>query len=169
MKIRLAGIIESLTNGEGLRKVIFSKGCNHNCYNCQNADMNSFIGGELFEIDDLVEDILETTYLKGVTFSGGDPFKQADKFSELAIKLKKNDINIWCYTGYYFEELLHLSMVDENVYNLLHNIDVLVDGRYIDKLKSDEIKFRGSKNQSIINVPESFKKNILVLVEKYRL
>ena len=83
MNIRLAGIIfESLTNGKGLRKIFFSKGCKHNCKNCHNESMNSFDGGELLDIDFLVNSVLDTPYLKGVTFSGGDPFYQAKAFAE---------------------------------------------------------------------------------------
>ena len=163
MNIRLAGIIfESLTNGKGLRKIFFSKGCKHNCKNCHNESMNSFDGGELLDIDFLVNSVLDTPYLKGVTFSGGDPFYQAKAFAEFAIKLKKHNINIWCYTGFKYEELIKLSEKDDGIYNLLHHIDVLVDGPYIEELNDGTTRYRGSKNQRIIDVVKSLKENKMI-------
>lgn len=163
MNIRLAGIIfESLTNGKGLRKIFFSKGCKHNCKNCHNESMNSFDGGELLDIDFLVNSVLDTPYLKGVTFSGGDPFYQAKAFAEFSTKLKKHNINIWCYTGFTYEELIKLSEKDDGIYNLLHHIDVLVDGPYIEKLNDGSTRYRGSKNQRIIDVVNSLKENRII-------
>lgn len=163
MNIRLAGIIfESLTNGKGLRKIFFSKGCKHNCKNCHNESMNSFDGGELLDIDFLVNSVLDTPYLKGVTFSGGDPFYQAKAFAEFSTKLKNHDINIWCYTGFTYEELIKLSEKDDSIYNLLHHIDVLVDGPYIEELNDGSTRYRGSKNQRIIDVVKSLKENKII-------
>ena len=163
MNIRLAGIIfESLTNGKGLRKIFFSKGCKHNCKNCHNESMNSFDGGELLDIDFLVNSVLDTPYLKGVTFSGGDPFYQAKAFAEFSTKLKRHNINIWCYTGFTYEELIKLSEKDDGIYNLLHHIDVLVDGPYIEELNDGSTRYRGSKNQRIIDVVKSLKENKII-------
>ena len=157
-KINLSGIIEdSLVNGPGLRKVFFSQGCSHKCKNCFNPTTWPFSGGKLFLIKDLVNKVLSEPFLSGVTFSGGDPFQQADKFSILAEMLHKNKINIWAYTGYYYEELLAMSQKDNNIFRLLSSIDVLVDGPYIDDQKDETLKYRGSKNQRIIDVVKSLK------------
>ena len=162
-KIRLAGIAQnSLVNGQGLRKVFFSQGCTHKCKNCFNPSTWSFEGGKLIDIDELVKQVKDEYFLDGVTFSGGDPFQQADKFAIFAKELKKNHINIWCYTGYTWEELLELAKTDKGVRDLLHNCDVIVDGPFIQELHEPGLLFRGSSNQKIINVVESLKQNKIV-------
>lgn len=156
-KIRLAGMIhESLVNGPGIRRVFFSQGCNHNCSFCFNPETHSFTGGKEYNMDEIIRDIKENPIIKGVTFSGGDPFEQGDKFSYLAIKLKENNINIWCYTGYTYEFILN-NLNRPGWFNLINNIDVLVDGKFqIDK-KEEGLKFKGSSNQRIIDIKESLK------------
>ena len=110
--IRLAGIAEnSLVNGKGLRKVFFSQGCSHHCEGCFNQHTWEFAGGRMFDMDELVQKVKDEPFLDGVTFSGGDPFQQADKFAYLAKKLHEANINIWAYTGYTFEELIQLDSV----------------------------------------------------------
>lgn len=160
MKIRLAGIIEnSLNNGEGIRKVIFAQGCKHGCEGCFNPHTHSFNGGELFEIEEIAKKCNDDYFIDGVTFSGGDPFEQSKEFAELA---KLIDTNIWCYTGYTYEELLNM----EDKLCLLYEIDVLIDGKF-DKNKMDNnCKYRGSNNQRIINVKESLKNNKIIELRK---
>jgi anaerobic ribonucleoside-triphosphate reductase activating protein len=90
-KIRLAGVApQSLVNGPGLRKVYFSQGCKHHCEKCFNPETWSFTSGKIFNMDELLKEIANETYLDGVTFSGGDPFEQADKFSYMAKHLKQD-------------------------------------------------------------------------------
>ena len=151
-KIRLAGIAQnSLVNGPGLRKVFFSQGCTHHCKNCFNPLTWSFEGGKLIEIDDLVAQVKEEYFFFVVTFSGGDPFEQADKFAILAKKLKDNKINIWCYTGYLWEDLLkHPEFMP-----LIQQVDVIVDGPFILAKRDISLLFRGSSNQRIIDVQQS--------------
>lgn len=169
-KIRLAGIIyESLVNGPGMRRVYFSQGCKHNCKGCHNQDSHDFNGGEIMDINELIADLKDNTIVRGVTFSGGDPFEQADKFTYMAIKIKELGLNIWCYTGYTFEELMSNVDSKKEWLDLLQNIDVLVDGRFdIDKMQ-DGLKFRGSTNQRIINVPESLRTGEVILQEGYEI
>ncbi|GAB6168617.1 anaerobic ribonucleoside-triphosphate reductase activating protein [Clostridium carnis] len=154
--IRLSGIAyESLVNGPGMRRVFFSQGCNHFCKGCFNPDTHDFLGGEERDMDELIHDVLDNPMLKGITFSGGDPLEQADKFSYMAKIFKKNNLNIWCYTGYTFEYIL--DNLDKRVgwKELLNNIDVLVDGKF-DLTKTREgLRFRGSTNQRIIDVKKS--------------
>ena len=150
--IRLSGIAyESLVNGPGMRRVLFAQGCNHNCKGCFNPETHDFNGGELKDIDEIVKDILENPILKGVTFSGGDPLEQADKFAYIAQKLRANNLNIWCYTGYTFEEILKNKEQRKGWSELLNNIDVLVDGKF-DETKKGELRYRGSSNQRIIDI-----------------
>ena len=87
-----------------------------------------------------------------VTFSGGDPLFQAEGFAELAKRIKeKSEKTIWCYTGFRYEDLLH----DDAAQSLLKYIDVLVDGPFVQELRDEELLFRGSSNQRIIDVPRS--------------
>lgn len=165
-KIRLAGIApQSSVNGAGLRKVYFSQGCSHHCKGCFNPETWSFKTGKLFDIDQLVKEVSKEKYLNGVTLSGGDPFQQIKPFSIFAKKLKQKKINVWCFTGYKWEYLLKKSMNDKYVRELLDNIDVLVDGRYEQKLHSEKYPYRGSSNQRLIDVKNSLKTKHLVMFE----
>ena len=95
-KIRLAGIVyESLVNGPGMRRVFFSQGCKHNCKGCFNPDTHDFNGGENRNMDDLINDVIENPILRGVTFSGGDPWEQADKFAYMAEEFKIHILSIY--------------------------------------------------------------------------
>lgn len=164
-KIRLSGIAyESLVNGPGMRRVFFSQGCRHKCKGCFNPDTHDFNGGELRDMDELIADVKENPILKGITFSGGDPLEQADKFTYMAKEFKKMNLNIWCYTGYKFEYLLENSNDENKFRDLLENIDVLVDGRFEESLKEEGLKFKGSSNQRIIDVPKSLKAGEVVLL-----
>lgn len=164
--IRLAGIAyESLVNGPGIRRVFFSQGCKHNCKSCFNPDTHDFYGGEQRDIDELISDTLNNEIIKGVTFSGGDPWEQADKFAYMAKEFRKKGLNIWSYTGYTYEYILENKDSRLGWSDLLNNIDVLVDGRFEESKMSDGLKFRGSTNQRIIDVKESIKKEQIVTIE----
>ncbi|QAA30701.1 anaerobic ribonucleoside-triphosphate reductase activating protein [Clostridium manihotivorum] len=161
--IRLSGIIhESLVNGPGIRRVFFSQGCIHNCEGCFNPETHSFDGGELRDMDELIEDLKNNPIISGVTFSGGDPFEQADKFSYMAKKIKDLGLNIWCYTGYTFEYIVQNLSNKPYWQRLISNIDVLVDGRFEIGLKDENIRYRGSSNQRVIDVKESLRDNNIV-------
>lgn len=163
--IRLAGIAyESLVNGPGMRRVFFSQGCKHKCKGCFNPDTHDFNGGELRNMDELIKDVLDNPMLKGVTFSGGDPFEQADKFAYMAKELQKNGVNIWCFTGYTFEYILDNIDKRDGWRELINNIDVLVDGKFEEDKKKEGIKFRGSTNQRLIDVKKTL--NSTEIVEK---
>ena len=163
--IRLAGIAyESLVNGPGIRRVFFAQGCRHNCEGCFNPDTHDFNGGEEKNMDELIEDVLENSMIKGVTFSGGDPLEQADKFASMAKKFKNNGLNIWSFTGYKFEHILNKMNEKKELKDFITNIDVLVDGKFDQNKKEDGIRFRGSTNQRIINVKESLNQNKVVIM-----
>ena len=156
--VRLSGIAyESLVNGSGLRRVLFAQGCRHNCEGCFNKDTHDFNGGRLENMDNLIEDILKNPMLKGVTFSGGDPFEQADKFQYIAKRLKKAGLNIWCYTGYKFEFIIENMNMRKGWSDLINNVDVIVDGKFEQNNHDPSLKFKGSSNQRIINVKESLR------------
>ncbi len=165
-KIRLAGILkESLVNGPGMRRVFFSQGCTHNCRGCFNPETHDFNGGFLWDVDELIEDIKDNPLLKGVTFSGGDPFQQSEAFAYMAEELKKQGINIWSYTGYTFEYLLENAHKNPSWRIMLSNIDVLVDGQFKEELKEEGLKYRGSSNQRIIDVRKSMINNKVITLD----
>jgi len=150
MTLRIAGKIpNSITDGPGLRFVIFAQGCKHNCPGCHNPQTHDFSGGYEVETADLAAEIMRDPLLSGVTFSGGEPFEQPEAFADLAEKLP--GVHIIAYTGYTFEELS--AKPEARV--LLNKTDILVDGRFqIDK-KTYDLKFRGSANQRVLGAKES--------------
>lgn len=161
--VRLSGIIyESLTNGPGMRRVLFAQGCKHDCKECFNPHTHDFEGGQVFQIKELVDDVNKNPLIKGVTFSGGDPLEQGESFAKIAKELKNLNKNIWCYTGYTFEYILENKNKRAGWNELLNNIDVIVDGKFdIDK-KDEKLKYRGSSNQRIIDVQKSLKENKVI-------
>lgn len=158
-KIRLSGIAyESLVNGPGIRRVLFSQGCSHNCKECFNPETHPFTGGELLNIDEIIKAIKDNPILTGVTFSGGDPLDQADKFAYIAKNINECGLNIWMYTGYTFEYIIENKDNRKGWNDLLKYVDVIVDGEFECDNTNHLLKFRGSANQRIINVKESIKK-----------
>ena len=165
-KIRLSAVIgDSLVNGKGLRKAFFSQGCSHRCKGCFNEHTWSFDGGQICDVDQLVQDTLRESYLSGVTFTGGDPFEQPEPFGYMAEQFHKHGVNIWAYTGYTFEELLELAKKDKNIKRMLNNIDVIVDGPFQENKMSDQVLYRGSYNQRIIDVPASLTQNRIIVLD----
>lgn len=164
--IRLSGIAyESLVNGPGMRRVFFAQGCRHKCKGCFNPDTHDFNGGEDRNMDELIEAVLENPMLRGVTFSGGDPWEQADKFAYMAKIFKEHNLNVWSYTGYTYEYILEHKDERNGWNELLNNIDVLVDGRFEEDMMQEGLKFRGSYNQRIIDVKESLKEGKIIVLE----
>jgi len=163
-QIRVAGIInESIADGPGIRMVIFAQGCQHNCRGCHNPHTHSFDGGELVDIDKIISDLKKNSLLDGVTLSGGDPFEQAKKFAVLANEVKKIGMNVITYTGYTYEQLVEYSLNRKGYKELLENTDMLVDGPFIMEERNLLLKFKGSNNQRIIDVPNSIKYQKVVL------
>lgn len=170
MKIRLASVKiqkDSIVDGEGIRGVIWTQGCLHNCPFCHNPDTHSFKAGFLVDLDDIKKQMRDLEGQDGITFSGGDPMEQADVCAELARYAKEFGFNIWCYTGYTFEELIERMEFFPKIRDFLENVDVLVDGKFRIEEKSYDICFRGSKNQRIIDVKRSLDRGKVVLLDKY--
>lgn len=169
MKIRLAREMEtdSIVDGEGIRTVIWTQGCIHNCLGCHNPETHSFSEGFLKDIDALKKEISALKIQDGITLSGGDPLCQIDAVLELSEYIKSLGLNIWCYTGYTFEVLLERSEKEENLRKLLNNIDVIIDGKFVLAKKSFDVVFRGSTNQRIIDVKKSLKEGKPVQIVKY--
>ena len=151
LKVRLAGIVEtSINNGEGIRKVIFAQGCKHHCKGCFNPDTHDFNGGYECDTEKIIERINSDYMIDGVTFSGGDPFEQAEAFAHIAKNINK-DLTIWCYTGYTLQQII--DNIDRPGWEeLITNIDVLVDGKFEEDKKDRNLKYKGSSNQNIIEL-----------------
>lgn len=166
MDINIAGTVcESMVDGPGLRYVIFVQGCPHHCEGCHNPETHSFTGGRTVDIEELFSECVEDPLHIGVTFSGGEPFCQAEALHALAVKFKERGLHLMCYSGWTFEELLDKSKSEEGVRKLLSVIDVLVDGRFMINERSLALSFRGSKNQRLIDVPKSLAENSTVIID----
>ena len=144
---------DDMLNGDGLRVVLWVSGCEHKCYNCHNKITWDINNGLIFD-DNAKEEIfrqLEKDYIKGITFSGGDPLHKQNRtevfnlVKEIKTKFPKKDI--WLYTGYTWEEINDLDIIDY--------IDVLVDGKYIEELSNPDLEWRGSSNQRVIDVKKT--------------
>lgn len=154
--IRVAGIVnDSITDGPGLRLTVFVQGCGKNCPGCHNPDALPSGGGTLYTADQLMELITKNPLLSGVTLSGGEPFLQARALLPLARLVKGAGLDLAVYTGYTFEELMRQA--DESVMALLFLADTLIDGPFLIEQKSLTLPFRGSRNQRILNLPESLR------------
>ena len=150
MKIKIAGLVpESFVDGEGIRFAIFFQGCLRNCFNCHNPATHDLNGGKIFDTQEIISAIKKNPLLTGITLSGGEPFLQIAPATELAKAAKNFGLNVWCYTGFKFEN------IPPEAEELLKFIDVLVDGEYVDELRDLELQFRGSKNQRIIDLKKT--------------
>ncbi len=152
-ELKVCGIEpESIVDGEGIRYVIFVQGCPHHCPGCHNPESHPFDGGSARDIDELFRQICENPLLKGVTFSGGEPFCQPEPLAELAQRVHGRGLDVTTYTGYRYEELL--AMPDAGVAALLAQTDVLIDGPFVMAEKDLTLPFRGSRNQRIIHLKD---------------
>lgn len=156
--MKMAGFYdESISNGLGWRAVLFVSGCPHHCPGCHNQEAQSFNYGEEFNKKEILNRISENSILKGITISGGEPLCKENitdvvDFIKDVKKIKPN-FNIWCYTGYTIEELM--ARGDRITNEAIEQIDVLVDGEFKQEQKDPCLKFRGSKNQRIIDLKET--------------
>lgn len=167
MEIKIAGTVsESIVDGPGFRYTIFVQGCPHLCAGCHNPQTHDFNAGTTVDTDDLFNECIEDPLNKGVTFSGGEPFCQAEPLYELGKRFKERGLSLWSYSGWTFEELLKKSEREPFTGKLLSILDVLVDGRFIEEQKSLALQFRGSANQRLIDVPKSLEAGKAVNVTK---
>ncbi len=173
-------------NGDGLRVVLWLSGCSHHCYNCQNTQTWNPNSGIPFDKSAKQEIFTELSkdYISGITFSGGDPLHEnnLDEVLKLVQEIRNSfpEKTIWLYTGFRWEELIMYdsynnfipleSNLRKDIYELYikrHQIielcNIVVDGEYIDEQKDLSLKWRGSKNQRVIDVQQSLSKNKVVL------
>ena len=149
----LAGIAgDSIVDGPGIRTTIFAQGCPHHCHGCHNPETWQFGIGTATAEEDILQLVQSNPLCHGVTFSGGEPFSQAEGFCKLAKLLKAAGYEVAAYTGYTFEQLLSGTEAQQA---LLGQLDVLIDGPFELMKRSLELNFRGSWNQRVLNVPRS--------------
>lgn len=155
----------SISNGLGIRTVLWVSGCSHCCRNCHNPQTWIGDSGKLFDDQAKTELFfnLEKPYVHGITFSGGDPLYPANRQEIQAlsseIKNKFPTKNQWLYTGYTWEEIIK----DNMMLNVVQNVDIVVDGEYIDEQRDITLAFRGSRNQRVIDVKKTLEQNQIVL------
>jgi len=149
--IRVLDIIEdTMVDGPGFRTSIYCAGCRHKCPGCHNPQSWAFEQGREMSVEEIMR-VIEADPFANVTFSGGDPMYQAAEFANLAREIhRRTNKDIWCFTGFTFESLIHPDQRE-----LLEELDVLVDGPFIKKLRDPDLLFRGSSNQRLIDVQKS--------------
>ena len=162
--VRLADVIlhDSITDGPGMRSVIWFQGCERNCLGCHNKKTQDPKGGFTSEITVIIDELIHQKMLSGVTISGGEPFNQKEALLTIVQQLKKAGLSIWVYTGYHYEELVD----DPTAKLILSYIDVLVDGPFKLNLRDLQLHFRGSSNQRLIDVQAScLAEKVIVLTD----
>ena len=157
-----------VANGPGVRTSIFVSGCTHHCKECFNPETWDFAYGQPFGGEQIQEilDCLSKPYIRGLSLLGGEPFEPQNQRAVLelvrAVRARFPEKDIWCYSGYLFPRLA-AGEVGQHSREILELLDVLVDGRYVDALRDISLRFRGSSNQRLIDVPASLKTGAVVL------
>jgi anaerobic ribonucleoside-triphosphate reductase activating protein len=154
LTLNLAGTAgDSIVDGPGIRFTVFAQGCSFNCPGCQNPQTHAFGAGQDHSVDELVSQVRRNPLVRGVTLSGGDPLFQAEGFAALAARLKALGYEVAAYTGFTWEDLVTQGTPAQK--ELLGHLDILVDGPFVVALRDLNLRFRGSSNQRVIDVPQS--------------
>ena len=154
----------SIANGIGIRCVLWCQGCSLHCEECHNPQTWDFNGGQFFDIQaiQVICEELEKSYITGLTLSGGHPLEPGniEVCTSLCIYLKRRfpDKTIWLYTGWTWDMISHME--------IMKYIDVVVDGPFIAEQKDITLKWRGSRNQRVIDVRQSLANKTIILLEK---
>jgi anaerobic ribonucleoside-triphosphate reductase activating protein len=163
--LKVAGInFESIVDGDGVRVVIFFSGCKHDCKGCHNPSSHDFNAGKDFDESlrsEIIEYVLETPFVAGITLSGGDPMYSADEIFSFVrdFKTALPDKDVWVYSGFTYEEITP----DVSMNKLLSLCDVLVDGLFVLEQRDITLSYKGSRNQRIIDVQKSLESGSVVL------
>ena len=163
MRIRLSGeVLDSIVDGSGLRFAIFTQGCPHRCLGCHNPHTHDMEGGYLTDTDTLIARMKADPLLSGITLTGGEPFAQANECLTLARGARALGLSVWIFSGYTYDEL---NAMDGHAAALLNECDVLVDGRYDKAQRSLTLKFRGSRNQRIIDLIATRRQGDVIILD----
>ncbi len=164
MEIKLAGVVkESITDGPGIRYTVFVQGCPHGCPGCHNPQTHDFEKGFVRSVQEIFEEIQRNPMLKGVTLSGGEPFCQPEPLTQLAAMVHTTGKDVVAYSGWTYEELMAQNNPAVNA--LLDEVDMLVDGKFVESLKDLELRFRGSSNQRFIDMKKTRAAGGVVIME----
>lgn len=136
-------------DGPGFRTSVYFAGCNHHCPGCQNPQTWDADAGETMTADEIMARILGEG--NDVTFSGGDPLLFPEKTARLARRIREAGLGLWIYTGYTWEEIL----ASDALRHAVAEVDVIVEGRFIEALRDPDLLFRGSSNQRLLAVSGS--------------
>lgn len=162
-RMNLAGVVtESIVDGPGFRSTVFFQGCQHACKGCHNPETWDSHGGEEVSLPEVIRKLQLNPLISGVTFSGGEPFLQAKSAVKLGQWIKKQQLNLWIYTGFTWEYLTEQPDIPGSS-ELLTLADVIVDGPYIEKYRDSQLLFRGSSNQRLIAVHATLKNGTVTL------
>lgn len=155
-----------VANGPGIRTSIFVTGCTHNCKGCFNKEYQSFSYGDDWtnkETEKVIE-YLKDKNVSGLTLLGGEPFQNVDGLLEVIKEVKNIKKDIWAYSGYTFEEIIN----DPKRLKLLEEVDVLVDGKFVEEKKNLKLRFRGSSNQRILDCKRSLEEQKPIWLEEFK-
>ena len=152
--MRIANTVsDSIVDGPGLRFAVFTQGCPHHCPGCHNPETHDPKGGKEVPVEELAARMGKDPLIQGLTLSGGEPFAQAADCLILARAAHAAGWTVWTYSGYTLEAIL--AKGDSDWLALLEETDVLVDGPFLEKEQSYDLRFRGSRNQRLIQVKET--------------
>ena len=164
-----------VANGPGVRVSLFVSGCTHRCRGCFNAEAWDFSYGQPYteELEERILEALAPDYVKGFSLLGGEPFEPSNQATLVYLleKIKERYPNktVWCYSGFDFSDDLTAGRVGDPsiTRRMLCCIDVLVDGKFVEEKKDLSLRFRGSSNQRIINVPASLESGEVILQKEF--
>lgn len=163
--MRIADYIQdSIVDGPGLRFSLFTQGCPHHCEGCHNPGTHDPESGREIAVSEVIRIMLSNPLTDGVTLTGGEPFAQPADCAEIAAAAKDAGLNVWCYTGFSFERLL--ASGDPDTGRLLSLCDVLADGPFMLSERTLDLKWRGSRNQRVIDVRRSLEAGEPVLYDQ---
>jgi len=164
--MRVAGLVQdSIVDGPGFRFVVFTQGCALRCEGCHNPETWDPRGGTEISTGDIISEMLGNPLTDGLTLSGGEPFLQAAACAEIASAARRRGLNVWTYSGSTFGELMSASETDHSIQDLLNLTDVLVEGPFKLSERTLSLKWRGSRNQRVLDVPKSLAAGEAVLLE----
>ena len=168
-----------ISDGEGCGVALFVQGCDRHCYNCFNSETWNFNGGKAWteEAKNKFLKLIDKTYIKRVSILGGEPLAEQnldgvlDLIEEIRISFPEK--SIWLYSGYTWNQIMYPVVTDDlnpirdkiiqTRKDIIKNVDVLVDGEYIDEKRDVTLKWRGSSNQRVIDIKQSIAQNKVVL------
>ncbi len=161
--MRIYGLVQdSIVDGPGFRFCCFVQGCPHRCPGCHNPDSHDPAGGKEMSVAEVEREMLKNPLTDGLTLSGGEPFAQPEDCLALAKAAHAHGLNVWSYSGWTFEHLRDQGSAAQRA--LLRELDVLVDGPFLQSERTLSLPWRGSRNQRLVDVPASLRAGEAVTV-----